>query len=91
MIPTAADTMGPTSARLVDAAKAIAGPAGATTTIVAGCPASRIEVVLAFVRVWRQRRRHRCQLAAMNERELQDIGICRSEIANEIGKPFWRA
>jgi len=91
MIPTAADTMGPTSARLVDAAKAIAGPAGATTTIAAGCSVSRIEGVPAFVRVWRQRRRNRCQLAAMSERELQDIGICRSEIANEIGKPFWRA
>jgi uncharacterized protein YjiS (DUF1127 family) len=143
MIPTADDTMGPTSARLVGSAKAIAGPAGATTTIAAGCSVSRtarsgnistprassaypgrlpgresspsvetlsragagkgadnthggvalavVELVLAFVRVWRQRRRNRCQLAAMNERELQDIGICRSEIANEIGKPFWRA
>jgi uncharacterized protein YjiS (DUF1127 family) len=50
-----------------------------------------VEVVLAFVRVWRQRRRNRSQLAAMSERELQDIGICRLEIANEIGKPFWRA
>jgi len=26
----------------------------------------------------------------MSERELQDIGICRAEIADEIGKPFWR-
>jgi uncharacterized protein YjiS (DUF1127 family) len=91
MTPTAADTMGSTSARWVGTAKAIPGPAGATTTIAAGCSVSRIEVVLAFVRVWRQRRRNRCQLAAMSERELQDIGICRSEIANEIGKPFWRA
>jgi uncharacterized protein (TIGR00369 family) len=100
-----------TSARLVDTAKAIARPAGAPTSSIAGCSASRaassgsrvgaddshggsalavIEVVLAFGRVWRQRRRNRCQLAAMSERELQDIGICRSEIASEIGKPFWR-
>ena len=50
-----------------------------------------IAVVLAFVRVWRERRRARHQLAVMSERELQDIGICRSEIANEIGRPFWRA
>ena len=50
-----------------------------------------IEVVLAFARVWREHRRTRCQLAVMSERELQDMGICRSEIANEIGKPFWRA
>ena len=50
-----------------------------------------IEVVLAFARTWREHRRTRCQLAAMSERELQDMGICRSEIVHEIGKPFWRA
>jgi uncharacterized protein (TIGR00369 family) len=50
-----------------------------------------IEVILAFARVWREHRRTRGRLAAMSERELQDIGICRSEIALEIGKPFWRA
>jgi uncharacterized protein YjiS (DUF1127 family) len=27
----------------------------------------------------------------MTERELQDVGICRSDIACEIAKPFWRA
>jgi uncharacterized protein YjiS (DUF1127 family) len=27
----------------------------------------------------------------MSERELQDAGTCRSEIACEIAKPFWRA
>jgi uncharacterized protein YjiS (DUF1127 family) len=45
--------------------------------------------MLAPVRVWRERRCVRRQLAVMSERELQDIGICRSEIAHEIGKPFW--
>jgi uncharacterized protein YjiS (DUF1127 family) len=50
-----------------------------------------IETVLAFVRVWRERRRTRRQLAAMSERELRDIGIYWSDIASEIGKPFWRA
>jgi len=25
----------------------------------------------------------------MSERELQDIGTCRAEIADEVGKPFW--
>ncbi len=50
-----------------------------------------IEVLFAFARCRRERRRTRCQLAAMSERELQDMGICRSEIAYEIGKPFWRA
>ena len=50
-----------------------------------------VEVMLAFVRVWHKRRRTRRQLAVMSERELQDIGICWSDIASEVGKPFWRA
>jgi uncharacterized protein YjiS (DUF1127 family) len=50
-----------------------------------------VEGLFALVRVWRERQRIRCQLAAMSERELQDMGVCRSEIAYEIGKPFWRA
>ena len=57
----------------------------------AGLVTAVIEVVLAFARAWRERRRARRQLAVMSERELQDIGICRSDIANEIGKPFWQA
>jgi uncharacterized protein (TIGR00369 family) len=84
-----------TSARLVDAAKAIPGPAGAVGSIAtphrSGACSAVIAVVLAFVRVWRERRSTRRQLAVMSERELQDMGICRPEIANEIGKPFWRA
>jgi uncharacterized protein YjiS (DUF1127 family) len=46
--------------------------------------------MLALVRLWRERHRVRRQLAVMSERELRDIGICRPEIAHEIGKPFWR-
>jgi len=49
------------------------------------------EIVLAFLRGWRERRRARGQLAAMSDRELQDVGICRSDIAFEVSKPFWRA
>jgi uncharacterized protein YjiS (DUF1127 family) len=32
----------------------------------------------------------RRQLAVMNARELQDMGIYRADIADEIGRPFWR-
>jgi len=46
--------------------------------------------MLMLVRLWRERGRIRRQLAAMNARELQDIATCWSEIAEEIGKPFWR-
>jgi uncharacterized protein YjiS (DUF1127 family) len=45
--------------------------------------------VVALVRGWRARDRMRRQLAAMTERELQDVGTCRSDIANELDKPFW--
>jgi uncharacterized protein YjiS (DUF1127 family) len=46
--------------------------------------------MLMLLGLWRERGRVRRQLAAMNERDLQDMGICWSEIAEEIGKPFWR-
>jgi uncharacterized protein YjiS (DUF1127 family) len=50
-----------------------------------------IEAILVCVLLWRTRSRTRRQLAAMNARELQDIGTCWSDIADEIAKPFWRA
>jgi uncharacterized protein YjiS (DUF1127 family) len=46
--------------------------------------------MVACLQVWRERRRARRQLGIMSDRELQDIGICRAEIACEIGKPFWQ-
>jgi uncharacterized protein YjiS (DUF1127 family) len=46
--------------------------------------------ILMLVRLWRARRRDRRQLAVMSERELQDMGTCRADIADEIGRPFWR-
>jgi len=48
-----------------------------------------IEAILLRVRLWRNRSRVRRQLAVMSERELRDIGTCWSEIADEVGKPFW--
>jgi uncharacterized protein YjiS (DUF1127 family) len=47
--------------------------------------------MVACIRVWRERRHARRQLAAMSARELQDIGICPGEIVHEIGKPFWQS
>jgi uncharacterized protein YjiS (DUF1127 family) len=46
---------------------------------------------LSMVRTWRERARSRGELAARSDRELQDIGTCRSSILDEISKPFWRA
>ena len=58
-------------------------PVGSTFAIVEG--------LFALASVWRERQRVRRQLADMSERELQDVGTCRSDIACEIAKPFWRA
>jgi len=57
----------------------------------AGAAFAIVEGLFALVRIWRERQRTRRQLAIMSERDLQDIGICRSEIAYEIAKPFWQA
>ncbi|TWI56640.1 uncharacterized protein DUF1127 [Pseudomonas duriflava] len=40
--------------------------------------------------LWRRNAVTRRQLAWLNERELADIGITRSEQQNELNKPFWR-
>jgi uncharacterized protein YjiS (DUF1127 family) len=46
--------------------------------------------ILKLVTTWRERSRARRLLAAMSDRELHDIGVCRAEVADEIGRPFWR-
>ncbi|MFI8740859.1 DUF1127 domain-containing protein [Stutzerimonas zhaodongensis] len=46
--------------------------------------------VLQQLRLWQQRMRTRQQLAALDERQLADIGISHSERLDELNKPFWR-
>lgn len=41
--------------------------------------------------VWRDRYRSRQELAQWTERDLHDVGLSRSDVADEIEKPFWRA
>ncbi len=41
--------------------------------------------------VWRDRQRQRRELAQWTDRDLHDIGLSWSDIANEAEKPFWRA
>ena len=41
--------------------------------------------------VWRQRRLQRRELTRWTERDLHDVGLSWSDIANEADKPFWRA
>ncbi|UQD77206.1 DUF1127 domain-containing protein [Bradyrhizobium japonicum] len=45
----------------------------------------------AIVRVRRERSRARYQLAAMSDRELQDCGMTRAEIAYELRRPVRRS
>ncbi|QOZ32037.1 DUF1127 domain-containing protein [Bradyrhizobium sp. CCBAU 53421] len=48
---------------------------------------------LASIRRWREDRRAWRQLAAMHERELQDIGLCRADICHRdrdgARRPYW--
>jgi uncharacterized protein YjiS (DUF1127 family) len=46
--------------------------------------------ILMLVATWRERSRVRRQLAVISDRELHDMGVCRAEVADEIGRPFWR-
>ena len=46
---------------------------------------------LATVRLWRERARARSALAQLTERDLHDIGVSWSNVAEEVNKPFWRA
>ena len=45
---------------------------------------------IALIGIWRRRSRNRQELAAMSNRELQDIGITAWEARCEANKPFWR-
>ncbi len=39
---------------------------------------------------WRQRSRERAELAALDDRMLQDIGLTRGDAEFLVNKPFWR-
>jgi uncharacterized protein YjiS (DUF1127 family) len=43
------------------------------------------------IHVWHERYRTRKELSEWTSRDLQDIGLSWSDIANEAEKPFWRA
>jgi uncharacterized protein YjiS (DUF1127 family) len=41
--------------------------------------------------IWRDRQRQRRELAQWSDRDLHDVGLCWSDIAHEVEKPFWQA
>jgi uncharacterized protein YjiS (DUF1127 family) len=56
-------------------------------------PSSLIAALLGplrLVRLWRRRACERALLATLPDRELRDIGISRTDAAQEYEKPFWR-
>jgi len=40
--------------------------------------------------LWTERARHRAELASMDRRQLQDVGLEPGLLTREIEKPFWR-
>lgn len=55
-----------------------------------GLVAIVVRRIVAGARLWRERSRMRRRLAAMSERDLNDLGLSPSSIETEINKPFWR-
>lgn len=51
---------------------------------------STAKAVDATIATWITRTEDRRQLARMSDHMLNDIGLNRIEIANEINKPFWQ-
>lgn len=52
--------------------------------------ASSWQQFVELLAVWAQRARTRRELAALDERLLQDIGLRRGDALHEASKPFWR-
>ena len=44
----------------------------------------------AELRQWRRRSRERAELMRLNDRELRDFGVSRSDALAEWRKPLWR-
>lgn len=57
----------------------------------AGAARSILARAAAGLSTWRDRERTRAVLRRMSELDLHDIGLSRSQIIQELNKPFWRA
>jgi uncharacterized protein YjiS (DUF1127 family) len=55
-----------------------------------GAPRGAENPIAATFREWRRRARERGQLARLDDRMLQDIGLTRIDAEFLINKPFWR-
>jgi len=53
-------------------------------------PTRRPRNLLDVLFLWSERARQRRLLAGLDERMLKDIGLSRTDVSHETGKPFWR-
>jgi uncharacterized protein YjiS (DUF1127 family) len=63
----------------------------ALTTLRSSASRRPLAALWRLVAQWRARSQERRWLAAMSDRELQDLRLTRFEALAEAGKPFWRA
>lgn len=61
-----------------------------TQAISVPSPMDVLEVVTVCLLQWRETRRQRKHLAALDDTALKDIGLSRSDVAAELRKPVWR-
>jgi uncharacterized protein YjiS (DUF1127 family) len=61
------------------------------SSVIHGREAGLFRRALTVLRTWSERARARRELASWGERELHDIGVSWSSVAEEVNKPFWRA
>ena len=67
-------------------------PVSVTARLAIGDRARAAAAVLAeAVSEWRERSRQRHTLARLDDRLLRDMGLSRSDVEQEVSKPFWQA
>ncbi|MDH3474578.1 MAG: DUF1127 domain-containing protein [Rhodospirillales bacterium] len=53
-------------------------------------PLGLVAGIFACLLVWQDRASQRYALAVLDDHQLRDIGLTRSDVARESAKPFWR-
>jgi uncharacterized protein YjiS (DUF1127 family) len=49
------------------------------------------EAAIRLLALWRRRAVEKRELAGLDDRELHDIGLTRTDVDMALAKPFWRA
>ncbi len=50
----------------------------------------KLQAVLSLLQAWGDRHYQRKQLAKLDARQLNDMGLTREQVVAEIAKPFWK-